>query len=179
MREVIQVARGEEASSETGSLTELARVADELLPPLVARLGVSDLGEIEVRRGTWRVRIRRAPGNADRASHAAPGAPLATPSGGTPITGQSTAAAVPNDLTVARSTAVGYFALKAGVAVGHRVARGDVLGWVDVLGVRKEIVAPSDGVVGRLVTEPGDPVEYGQELITLIAATGPTGAGAA
>ncbi len=172
MREVIQVARGEDVGSETGGLTELARVADELLPPLVARLGVSDLGEIEVRRGTWRVRIRRAPVDADRAPHAGQGAPLATSSGPAATTGQSTIGAIPNDHTLARSTAVGYFALKAGVAVGHRVARGDVLGWVDVLGVRKEIVAPSDGVVGRLVTEPGDPVEYGQELISLIAASG-------
>ena len=48
---------------------------------------------------------------------------------------------------------------------------------------RMEIVAPADGVVGRFVTEPGDPVEYGQELVSLIAATGPaaaaTGPGAA
>jgi len=179
MRETIQVARGDAAGSDTGSLTELARVVDELLPPLVARLGVSDLGEIEVRRGTWRVRIRRAPVDAARASHAAPGAPLATSSAGTANNAQSAAAAIPNDQTVARSTAVGYFALRAGVVVGHRVARGDVLGWVDVLGVRKEVVAPLDGVVGRLVTEPGDPVEYGQGLIALIAATGATGAGAA
>jgi biotin carboxyl carrier protein len=175
MREVIQVARGDDAASESSNLTDLSRVADELLPPLVARLGVSDLGEIEVRRGTWRVRIRRAPGDATRPHAAAPLSPGAGAAAAPASVAQSAATAATaaaNDQTVARSTAVGYFALKAGIAVGHRVARGDVLGWVDVLGVRKEIVAPSDGVVGRLVTEPGDPVEYGQELISLIAASG-------
>jgi acetyl-CoA carboxylase biotin carboxyl carrier protein len=175
MREVIQVERAESAGEAPGNLGELARVADELLPPLVARLGVSELGEIEVRQGTWRVRIRRAPGDAARAPQPAAAAPVATSAAGpaaAATAAQPAAAATPTDQTVARSTAVGYFALKSGVAVGHRVSRGDVLGWVDVLGVRKEIVAPSDGVVGRLVTEPGDPVEYGQELIALVAASG-------
>src|SRR4051812_10719745 len=173
MREVIQVERGDAGVDGTGNLAELGRVADELLPPLVARLGVSDLAEIEVRQGTWRVRIRRATSDANRASTgaAAPAGPAATPAG--TMTAHPPAAMAPAaDQTVARSTAVGYFALKAGIAVGHRVARGDVLGWVDVLGVRKEIVAPADGVVGRLVTEPGDPVEYGQELVALLAASG-------
>lgn len=38
------------------------RLADELLPSLVARLGASGLGELEVREGAWRVRLRRPPG---------------------------------------------------------------------------------------------------------------------
>ena len=93
--------------------------------------------------------------------------------GGAPgATAHAAAAPTPTDHQVATSTAVGYFALKSGLAVGHRVSRGDVLGWVDVLGVRQEIVSPADGVIGRFVTEPGDPVEYGQELVALIAASG-------
>ena len=32
---------------------------------------------------------------------------------------------------------------------GPVVASGDLLGWVDVLGVRQEVVAPVDGLVGR------------------------------
>ena len=60
MRDVIQVETQDGPAAGPDSLAQLARVADELLPPLVARLGVSDLGEIEVRQGSWRVRIRRA-----------------------------------------------------------------------------------------------------------------------
>jgi biotin carboxyl carrier protein len=180
MRDVIQVERAGDIADGSGNIAELARVADELLPPLVARLGVSDLGEIEVRQGTWRVRIRRvvsdphpqaAPAAAAHAPAAAAHAPAAaTHAASAPA--HPTAAPDPTDRPAATSTAVGYFALKSGLAVGHRVARGDLLGWVDVLGVRKEIVSPTDGVISRFVTEPGDPVEYGQELVRFIAATG-------
>jgi biotin carboxyl carrier protein len=152
-------------------------VADELLPPLVARLGVSDLGEIEVRQGSWRVRIRRAALPAEGAA-----APTAAVAGHAPVSASGTATALmpashvplpaPSDHPAAISTAVGYFGIRSGLAVGHRVMRGDVIGWVDVLGVRQEIVSPADAVVGRFVTEPGDPVEYGQELVSFIAATG-------
>jgi biotin carboxyl carrier protein len=58
------------------------RLADELLPALVAKLSATGLGEIEVREGSWRVRIRRPaeadggnPGRraTDRPSRAQPG----------------------------------------------------------------------------------------------------------
>lgn len=35
------------------------RLADELLPALIAKLGATGLGELEVREGGWRVRLRR------------------------------------------------------------------------------------------------------------------------
>ncbi len=192
MRDVIQVERADGTGDGPGSLAELARVADELLPPLVARLGVSDLGEIEVRRGTWRVRIRRGPATAEvpaapvhGAAHAAPVHGVAQPHGGAHAApGQGPAAGAAGSIAhgsptsappdpMALSTAVGYFGVRSGLAVGHRVERGDVIGWVDVLGVRKDIMAPADGVVGRFVTDPGDPVEYGQELVAFIAASSP------
>ena len=181
MRDVIQVERAGGTAGGSGDVAELGRVADELLPPLIARLGVSDLGEIEVRQGSWRVRIRRAPTDARVYAPASTAANVPSATGATAHPSaaaapggatHASAAAAPSDHQVATSNAVGYFALKSGLAVGHRVARGDVLGWVDVLGVRQEIVSPADGVIGRIVTEPGDPVEYGQELVALIAASG-------
>jgi biotin carboxyl carrier protein len=42
----------------------LERLADGLLPALVAKLGSSGLGELEVREGTWKVRLRRPLGAA-------------------------------------------------------------------------------------------------------------------
>ena len=38
---------------------------------------------------------------------------------------------------------------------------------MDVLGVREDVVAPVDGVVGLSLTEAGEAVEYGQELIRI------------
>ncbi len=42
-------------------------LADELIPALIAKLGASGLGEIEVREGDWKVRLRRP---ADGVAHA-------------------------------------------------------------------------------------------------------------
>ncbi len=181
------------------SFEDLARLADEVLPPLVARLGVSGLGEIEVRHDDWRVRLRRSapagrPARAAGASsgpgahasgpgahasgpgaHASgPGAPA--PAG--PASGPASAIAMgvvqaSTTEPTASSPAVGYLSFRADVVVGHRVARGDALGWVDVLGVRQEVVAPVDGVIGELLVTPGDPVEYGQALVRLLAADAP------
>lgn len=49
-------------------------------------------------------------------------------------------------------------------AVGRRVRAGDRLGTIDVLGVPHDVLAPSDGIVVAVAVEPGQPVEYGQEL---------------
>ena len=35
------------------------RLSSELLPALIAKLGATGLGELEVREGSWRVRLRR------------------------------------------------------------------------------------------------------------------------
>jgi biotin carboxyl carrier protein len=59
----------------------IARLADELLPALIAKLGTTHLGELEVREGDWHVRLRRpygtVPGEgrrvSDRASRTQPG----------------------------------------------------------------------------------------------------------
>ncbi len=46
----------------------IGRLADELLPALVAKLGATSLGEIEVREGGWKVRLRRPSGGAPSSS---------------------------------------------------------------------------------------------------------------
>jgi hypothetical protein len=39
--------------------------------------------------------------------------------------------------------------------------------FVDVLGMRQDVVATRDGIIGRFLAEPGEAVEYGQELARL------------
>jgi len=59
----------------------IARLAEDLLPALVAKLGSTNLGELEVREGDWHVRLRRPFGlgagegrrAADKASRSQPG----------------------------------------------------------------------------------------------------------
>jgi biotin carboxyl carrier protein len=77
---------------------------------------------------------------------------------------------------VATSPAVGVYQPSRDASPGTRVRSGDRLGVVDMLGVAQEVVAPADGLIGASLVEPGQAVEYGQELviIELAAELGPT-----
>jgi biotin carboxyl carrier protein len=59
---------------------------------------------------------------------------------------------------------VGYFTLRDGVTLDSKVRSGDILGVVDVLGVRQEVVSPVDGVLKQLEVESGQAVEFGQAI---------------
>ena len=181
---------------------ELERLADEVVPILLARLADSGLGELEVRGGDWRVRVRRSSGatpqsgpggsgrGRDRAGRRSAGkasislsrdvhalaGQLGTPSAngvsGAPQPGAGDAGRRGDPETgrvVVRAPAVGYFIPPDGLATGQVVGRDDVLGHVDVLGVRQDVVASRQGIVSRLFVEPGQAVEYGQELLQIDA----------
>jgi biotin carboxyl carrier protein len=192
----------------------IARLTDELLPALIAKLATTQLGELEVREGDWHIRLRRpfgiGPGEGRRASdkasrsqpgHEGHGHPRAaveghrpgrssggsTLPGGTGITGGTGAASASNGTgghagsggdhdsedgpnrsrSIATSPAVGIFNPGPKGASGTRVRSGDVLGTVDVLGVRQDVQAPADGIVGATLVEAGMAVEYGQDLFRI------------
>ncbi|MEA2611946.1 MAG: Biotin-requiring enzyme [Chloroflexota bacterium] len=199
----------EERSADHASID---RLSGELLPALIAKLGATGLGELEVREGGWRVRLRRpgdgaaatgpatrerwttgerdraarAGGAGQTASHAlagltpvgpgrdgrdgaprdgAPGAPGAA--GSREARDGSHRDPMRDGRIVATSPAVGIFQPRAEARAGTKVRAGDKLGSVDMLGIPQEVVAPSDGLVGATLVEPGDAVEYGQELILI------------
>jgi acetyl-CoA carboxylase biotin carboxyl carrier protein len=172
-------------------------LADELLPALVAKLGASGLGEIEIREGTWRVRLRMpADGNAvatrrpasgrtgsraadaphaERARADAPGSvgTGAVPGSLSTVTAPASAPAVGPSRLVATSPAVGYFRPRGDLSAGTKVRAGDRIGSVDVLGIGQDVVAPGDGLIGATLVEAGEPVEYGQAIIVLEQLTEP------
>jgi len=175
-------------------------LTDDLIPALIAKLGASGLGEIEVREGDWKVRLRRpadgpSPGSGRRAG-ARSGQTVATPSPArsvlTPVgpgrvaggsseeadgrsaDGAGIAAPAAGDpasrgrdpfRAIATSPAVGFYQPRSGIVPGSRVRAGDPIGAIDVLGIPTEVVAPADGIVGASLVEPGEAVEYGQELV--------------
>jgi len=184
-----RTARG--AAERSADHAAIDRLATDLLPALIVKLASSGLGELEVREGAWKVRLRRPAAAtrekrpADRAgrgssSHAShPGAGL------TPVgpgrdgrDGHSArdghAGADPRRV-VATSPAVGIYQPRTEARQGTSVRAGDRLGVVDMLGIAQEVVAPSDGVVGSSLAEPGDAVEFGQELVVIELALSPAG----
>ncbi|HYK95764.1 MAG TPA: biotin/lipoyl-containing protein [Candidatus Dormibacteraeota bacterium] len=213
------------AADPTADHAGIARLTDELLPALIAKLATTQLGELEVREGDWHIRLRRpygiGPGEGRRASdkpsrsqpghegHGHPraaveghrpgrssiGSPLPGGTGTTAGTGAASASngtggqrphagrgdehdddGVNRSRSIATSPAVGIFNPGPKGASGTRVRSGDVLGTVDVLGVRQDVQAPADGVVGATLVEAGMAVEYGQDLFR-IELTAPAGAG--
>jgi biotin carboxyl carrier protein len=51
--------QGDDAARRLADHTEIGRLTDGLLPALIAKLATTRLGELEVREGDWRVRLRR------------------------------------------------------------------------------------------------------------------------
>jgi biotin carboxyl carrier protein len=171
--------KGEKASGDAADRAAdhaaIDRLSKELLPALIAKLGATGLGELEVREGNWRVRLRR-PATAsaggrdrrvgDRASvERSSERPERLPRGhhhAEPVASVRT-----ESRNVATSPAVGVYQPSKDVTAGARVRAGDRLGAVDMLGIPQEVVSPVDGIVGVSLVEPGDAVEFGQELIVI------------
>ena len=165
--------------------TAIDGLTERLLPALMAKLSATGLGELEVREGSWRVRLRRpADGGVrdkrgtERAARVAAGHHAPPPSATQTMTpvgpgrdGRDGAGTPGDRRIVATSPAVGIFQVSADRRAGTRVRAGDRLGVVDMLGVAQEVVAPMDGVVGASLAESGDAVEYGQELVVIEFAT--------
>ncbi|HET7727904.1 MAG TPA: biotin/lipoyl-containing protein [Candidatus Limnocylindrales bacterium] len=164
----------------------LDRLAEGLVPALVAKLGATGLGELEVREEGWKVRLRRSPDavplarrSGERPSRAQPGHeghghPPAAVEGrspsrngherGEPITAERPGSTPRDDRQVkATSPAVGIF--RPGLAPGARVRAGDRVAVVDLLGVPQDVVSPIDGIVGATLVDAGDGVEYGEPLV--------------
>jgi acetyl-CoA carboxylase biotin carboxyl carrier protein len=182
--------RGADASGDRAAdHAAIERLTDELLPALIAKLGATGLGELEVRQGGWKVRLRRPAGQAT---------PIQTPGrerkGGDRPAGERserpperTSERAPRTLhrpleaktartesrAVATSPAVGIFRSRPELSAGTRVRAGDRLGAVDMLGVAQEVVAPMDGILGASLVESGDAVEYGQEILVIQLTPGP------
>ncbi len=150
------------------------------MPLLSERLAKHGLGELEVRLGSLRVRVasrgtlpgtapsdggpRIVPAEVPQRQVLQPAAGQAQPRDGS---GAQPSPAVTATTRGVTSPAVGFFVYADGLGPGLSVEKGDGLGHVEMLGVRHDVRAPRRGTVRNLVTETGEPVEYGQLLIEL------------
>ena len=148
------------------------------MPALVAKLNGTGLGELEVREGDWRIRVRRpvtgaaapAPRRPERprlgaASHAEPRGTKSAPRRRTP----------PGARRPPRRSSRRPPSASSGpaVAVGTRVRAGDRIAVVDLLGIPQDVVAPIDGTLVEVFAETGEAVEYGEEVAVVEAVAAP------
>jgi biotin carboxyl carrier protein len=142
-------------------LDAVRRAAELLLPELSRRLERHGLGELEVRRGDLRLRLRAGPRplvprpSVEHLEEAHPR--------------REAEHEVPGR-TAVTAPAVGIFYYGEGLGPGLPVETGDRLGRVEMLGVPHDVRAPQAGTVSNLVAETGEAVEYGQLLVELAAA---------
>lgn len=152
----------------------IAELSDALLPALVQRLASSGLGELEVREGDWKIRLRRPPQAA--AAPRRPGRHAGQAAAGPDRAPRDTAVAPevirsdgPPDpverRSLATAPAVGVF--RPVVAVGTRVRAGDRVAVVDMLGIPQDVHAPIDGTLVEVFVEAGEAVEYGEEVAAI------------
>lgn len=145
---------------------------------LIELLEESDIGELEIKEGEESVRISRN-GPAVTASApvhyaAAPAptpAPAAAPAAATP---EAAPASNQPEGHIIASPMVGTFYRSPApgspvfVEVGQSVKAGDVLCIVEAMKMMNQIEADKSGVIGAILVEDGEPVEFDQPMITII-----------
>lgn len=162
---------------------------EALIPGLANRLR-GPVDEIEIAQSGWRVRVRRRGPAVDAGTGPAGAAATGSTNGAGAVHASSrhqqspppqparvasahgagqARAGTPSGRIVATAPAVGVFMPRGDVGLGAHVRAGDRLGIVDLLGVPQDVVAPVDGVLAASLVEPGEGVEYGQELLVIEA----------
>jgi acetyl-CoA carboxylase biotin carboxyl carrier protein len=145
------------------------RIDPSLVRELAELLTANELTEIEVADGERQIRVQRLPGynfvgNEMTAAAAAP-APAAAPP----------AAAVPEEIVgeTIKSPMVGTAFLspepggKPFVEPGDPVKAGDTLLIVEAMKVMNPILAPSGGVVKKVLVADAQPIEFDQPLLII------------
>jgi acetyl-CoA carboxylase biotin carboxyl carrier protein len=148
---------------------------------LIELLDTSDVDEIEIHEGEESVRISRhrpvaAPMALPTAALAMPAQAAGVAAPVAPAGGESAAAADGEQLPaghIVTSPMVGTFyqapspASKPFVDVGQRVQVGDTVCIIEAMKILNQIEADHSGVIGAILVENGQPVEYGQPLFVI------------
>ena len=147
----------------------------EVIRQLAELLGSADIHEIEVEDEDVKIRLARSAPQVVHAAPvtvAAPAAPTAAPSPAAP-TASADEPVAENGGTPVPSPMVGtaYLASAPGAEpyarVGQKVSKGQTIMIVEAMKTMNQIPAPQDGTVRSINVEDGQPVEYGEALVTL------------
>jgi acetyl-CoA carboxylase biotin carboxyl carrier protein len=145
----------------------------DLVRDLAALLSETDLSEIEIEKDNFRIRVARQITSSHSAIvHAPP--PVAAPSSGPlgPSGGGEAPALDPSaDAVTSPMVGTAYLAPEPGaspyVKVGDQVKEGQTILIVEAMKTMNQIVADRSGQVKAILVEDGQPVEYGDPLVTI------------
>lgn len=146
-------------------------VDSDLIRELAGLLEETGLGEIEIARGDWKIRIARP------VTQMASMAPQAAPASVGQAAPTSAQAAEPAPATdgpgTLKSPMVGTAYLtpdpqsSAFVSVGGHVTEGDTVMIIEAMKVMNAIPAHRSGVVREILVSGGQPIEFGQALMVI------------
>ncbi|MBT3620822.1 MAG: acetyl-CoA carboxylase biotin carboxyl carrier protein [Porticoccaceae bacterium] len=139
---------------------------------LIELLEESNINELEITEGEDSVRISRgvpAAAYAAQPMMAAPmvAAPLAAPAA-VAISNEPIAGHTINSPMVGSFYASPAPGSPAFVSVGQAVSPGDVLCIIEAMKMMNQIEADKAGVIGAILVEDGEPIEFDQPLFTII-----------
>ena len=139
---------------------------------LIELLEESNINELEITEGEDSVRISRgvpAAAYAAQPMMAAPmvAAPLAAPAA-VAISNEPIAGHTINSPMVGSFYASPAPGSPAFVSIGQAVSPGDVLCIIEAMKMMNQIEADKAGVIGAILVEDGEPIEFDQPLFTII-----------
>lgn len=139
---------------------DLDEIGDDQIARLMEMLAKSDVDELEIEQGDCKICLKRI-SQADTA--------LAVPGPAS----QPQQATKPVEPPVVPAPAVGIFfrsEKRSGppkVDIGDKVRVGDVIGFIQVVNVPHSVHSTHEGVIESFFVDNGQPVEYGQPLISI------------
>jgi len=149
------------------------------LKTLIELVETSGIAELEIQEGEERVRITRAHGGGGPPPTGSAPSALAAFTASAPASAAAApvpaaaAEPLPAEGHVVKSPMVGTFyrsatpGAKPFVEIGDTVAEGQTLCIVEAMKLMNEIEADKAGVVKSILTENGQPVEFGQPLFVI------------
>lgn len=146
---------------------------------LIELLEESNIGELEIKEGEESVRIARNSGttqyfSAPPQGYPAPmaAAPAAAPA---PVAAAATPVVAPETAGhIVKSPMVGTFYRSPSpgspmfIEVGKQVKAGDIICIIEAMKMMNQIEADKAGVIGAILVEDGNPVEFDQPLVTIV-----------
>jgi acetyl-CoA carboxylase biotin carboxyl carrier protein len=173
----------EESTNTAASAAPEASLSVEQVRSLIQMLDASDVHEVTIERESegLRLTLRKPTPIVGGASFVTAAAEVESASTETaPRESAEAAPAAPETTKKVTATLVGIFRVslkrgaKAAVAEGDQVRLGQIVGAIEALNVMNEVETPVAGRVMEIVVKDGQPVEYGQHLMTIDTAATPS-----
>ena len=145
-------------------MTNKSGVDHELIRELAQLLTETNLTEIEIEHDDLRIRVARGGGEVRAVVPAS--APVEVKAAATPEPAKPSAGTIPSPMVGTAYRAPDPNA-KPFVEVGDTVRQGQTVLIIEAMKTMNQIPAPRAGTVTEILVEDGQPVEYGEPLLTI------------